>query len=91
MLRLALRLAWDWGVPLTLLLGARLLLGGMGAQSWAEGLWLFPDFIGWLWTFSLVMLLTGATRLVLLRHVLRRTSGEHRLVAPATATSRRPT
>lgn len=70
-LRIGLRLAWEWGLPLTLLIGGRLLLHALGAQSWAEGLLLFPDFGAWLWLFSLLVLLTGATRLVLLWRVLR--------------------
>lgn len=64
-LRIVLRVVWEIGLPLLLLLGVRLLLGALGAQSWAEGLLLFADIGVWLWVFSLVMLLTGAGRLVL--------------------------
>jgi len=69
-LRIGLRLGWEFALPLTLLIGTRLLLHAVGAQSWAEGLLLFPDFGAWLWVFSLLVLLTGATRLVLLWRVL---------------------
>jgi hypothetical protein len=70
-LRIGLRLGWEFALPLTLLIGARLLLHALGAQSWVEGLLLFPDFGAWLWVFSLLVLFTGATRLVLLWGVLR--------------------
>lgn len=53
------RLSWEFGMPLALLLLARLLLHLLGAQSWAEGLSLFPDFGAWLWAIALLMLLTG--------------------------------
>ena len=71
LLRIGLRLGWEFALPLTLLIGARLLLHALGAQSWAEGLLLFPDFGAWLWLFSLLVLLTGATRLVIMWRVLR--------------------
>jgi CubicO group peptidase (beta-lactamase class C family) len=58
-------LCWYFGAPLALLVAARLLLGVMGAQSWAEGFWLFPDLGLWLWAVSLVTMLTGAARLAL--------------------------
>lgn len=59
-----LRLLWEFGLPVILLGGGRLLLHALGAQSWAEGLLLFPDFGLWLWTFSLLMGLTGALHLI---------------------------
>jgi len=74
--RLGLRVGLEIAVPLTLLIGARLFLHGMGAQSWAEGFWLFPDLGAWLWALSLVMLLTGMTRLVLLLRLQRRDDRE---------------
>jgi hypothetical protein len=89
LLRVVLRLLWEGGVPVTLLMGARLLLHALGAQSWAEGLLLFPDLGVWLWTLSLVMLLTGALRLGLLLRVLRRTSGPRGMAASAGTRSRR--
>jgi hypothetical protein len=89
-LRVGLRLAWEFGVPLTLLISARLLLHRLGAQSWAEGLSLFPDFGAWLWAISLLMLLTGTIRLARLLHVLRHTDGTERVVASAGPTSQRP-
>ena len=82
LLRIGLRLVWEFGVPLTLLIGARLLLGVMGAQSWDEGLLLFPDLGAWLWAISLLVLLTGATRLVLTLRVLRHANGERGMAAP---------
>jgi hypothetical protein len=60
---IGLQLGWEFALPLTLLLGARLLLHGLGAQSWSEGLLLFPDFGPWLWAFSLLMLLFRVIRL----------------------------
>ena len=77
------RLVWEFGLPLTLLIGIRRLIGGlMGAQSWGEVLSMAPDFGAWLWTISVVMLLTGATRLVLTLRVLRHANGEHGVAAP---------
>jgi hypothetical protein len=84
------RLGWDFGAPLILLLGARLLLHMLGAQSWAEGLSLFPDVGAWLWAIALLMLLTGATRLLLLCRVLRRTDRQETIAAPTGSTSQRP-
>lgn len=60
------RLAWEIGLPVILFIGVRLLLHALDAQSWAEGLLLFPDFGAWLAVFVLLMLLTATTRLVLL-------------------------
>ncbi len=89
LLRIGLRLLWELAVPVTLLVGARLLLHALGAQSWAEGLLLFPDLGAWLWAIALVMLLTGTLRLVLLFHVRRRSDGEHGMVTPAGPTRQR--
>jgi hypothetical protein len=76
-LGISLRLGWELGMPVTLLIGVRLLLGAnLGAQSWEE-LWLvFPDFTKWLWTIALVMLLGGVIRLALLLHMLRGAEGK---------------
>ena len=80
----SLRLVWEFGVPVTLLVGARLLLYLMGAQSWAEGFLLFSDLGAWIWAIALVMLLTGATHVVLLRRMLRRTSVHHKAASVST-------
>ena len=91
LLLVGLRLGWEFALPLTLLIGTRLLLGtALGAQSWGEILSAFPDFGAWLWAISLLVLLTGATRFVLLLRVLRHADGEHRMAAPAVPTSQRP-
>ncbi len=74
LLWVGLRLGWELGVPLLLLIGVRLLLDSQGAQSWYEGLINFPDFIAWLWAISLVLLLTGVLRGVLVLRALRRTA-----------------
>jgi hypothetical protein len=82
---LSLRLVWEIGLPLTLLIGARLLLHALGAQSWTEGLLLFPDFGMWLWVFSLLILLTATARLVLLLRVLCR-KHDNNVMRPTTPT-----
>jgi CubicO group peptidase (beta-lactamase class C family) len=87
--RVALRLAWEFATPLALLVGARLLLHMLGAQSWAEGLLLFPDFGMWLWVIALLLLLSGTARLVLLLQVLRQHNGAHEISAQRIATSQR--
>ena len=89
-LRVGLRLAWEFGMPLTLLLGTRLFFHILGAQSWGEGQLLFPDVGLWLWAISLLMLFTGATRLGLLLLGPRRVDGEQRMAASAAPTSRHP-
>ena len=82
---LGLRLAAELGLPLVLLGGARLVLHIMGAQSWAEGLAVFPDFGAWLWAVSLLVLLTGAARLALILRVVRDEGGARALAASAAA------
>jgi hypothetical protein len=62
---LGVRIAWEVLFPVGQLGGARLALHGMGAQSWSEGLSVFPDLGLWLWAVALVLLLTGLSRLVL--------------------------
>ncbi len=74
LLRVGLRLGCEFGVPLLLLIGVRLLLDSMGAQSWYQGLLGFPDFVAWLWAISLLMLLTAVLRGVLVLRALRRTA-----------------
>lgn len=69
--RVGLRVLWEVTLPLSLLVGARLLLHAMGAQSWAEGLLLFPDFGVWLWLFALLMLFTGVLRFIRCQRVRR--------------------
>ncbi len=88
-LRAGLRLVWEFGMPLTLLLGTRLFFHMLGAQSWGEGQLLFPDVGVWLWAISLIMLLTGVTRLGLLIRLLQRTGSERGMAAPAGPTSGR--
>lgn len=83
LLKIAVRLGWEFGVPLTLLLGARLLLHALGAQSWAEGFLLLPDFGMWLWGISLIMLVTGITHLRHLLRMLQDSGGESRKAAIA--------
>jgi hypothetical protein len=76
LLRVGLRLVAELGVPVVLLAGVRLVIGGqMGAQSWFEILSGVPDFGAWLWAVCLLVLLTGAIRLVLTARVLRRGDG----------------
>lgn len=88
-LRLVLRLVWEFGLPLALLAAARWFLHMLGAQSWSEGLLLFPDLGAWIWVLSLLMLLTGTIRLLLLRRVLRQ-GGTKPASAPLTRIGRRP-
>ena len=80
---------WEFGVPLTLLIGARLLLAALGVLSWAEALLIFPDVGAWLWAISLLMLFTGAVRLVLTLRLPRSAGGEHWIAEPVAATSTR--
>jgi hypothetical protein len=75
-LRVGLRLGWEVGVPLILLMGVRLALNIAGAQSWYEGLITFPDFITWLWAISLLVLLTGVLHGVLAFRTWRAPHGE---------------
>lgn len=67
-----LRLGWEVGLPLLLLIGVRLALDSISAQSWYEDLLAFPDFIAWLWVISLLILLTGVLRGVLVFRTRRR-------------------
>jgi hypothetical protein len=67
-----LRLGWEIGVPVLLLGGIRLLLGSQGIQSWYLILTVFPDLTIWLWTLSLIMLVTGVLRAALLIRARRR-------------------
>lgn len=72
LLRIILRLAWELGLPLVLLIGGRMFIGeNLGAQSWAEILMGFPDFTMWLWAVCLVIGLTGALRLAITVRVVR--------------------
>jgi hypothetical protein len=71
-LRVVLRLGCELCLPLLLLIGVRLALDMLGAQSWYEGLLFLPDFIAWLWTIALVVLLTGVLHAVLVLRALRR-------------------
>lgn len=75
--RIGLRLTWELALPISLLVGARLFLSAIGAQSWAEGMLLLPDFVVWLWAIASLLLLTPAARLGLLLRVLRHTRGLH--------------
>jgi hypothetical protein len=84
--RVGLRIAWEFALPLTLLIGARLLLHALGAQSWAEGLLLFPDFGVWLWVFSLLILLIGLIRLIRLCRIVLQKKQFSPEIGPATAT-----
>ena len=61
-------------MPVLLLSGVRLLLGSQGAQSWYQILILFPDLTIWLWTISLIVLLTGILRAALVVRARRRTA-----------------
>ena len=88
LLRVGLRLVWELGLPLVLLIGARVLIvSGMGAQSWSEFLMGFPDFTMWFWAVSLVILLTGVIRLAITLRVLRRGEGRHHRATVSQATS----
>jgi hypothetical protein len=54
-------------VPVTVLAVARLLLHLLGAQSWTEGLAFLPDTGAWLWLVCVIVILTGALRLIMTR------------------------
>jgi hypothetical protein len=70
-LRLALRAGAEIGLPVLVLVAARLALRAAGGQSWGEGLSLLPDTGAWLWTLCVVVLLTGVLRLAVARHAAR--------------------
>ena len=74
-MQLGLPLVREFGLASTLLLGARLLVYAIGGQSWGEGLLLFPDFGLWLWAISLLLLLTGAIRVMLILRGVRHGDG----------------
>ena len=76
-LRISLRLLWEFGLPLTLLIGVCLLLRALGVLSWAEVLLIFPDVGAWLWAISLLMLFTGVVRLVLALRLPRGAGAQH--------------
>jgi hypothetical protein len=80
--RISLHLSWDYGALLTLLASGRLLLRGLGAQSWAEGIAFFPDFAGWLWAIALLMVLTGTIHLWLVLHMFCLRDNRQQSVAP---------
>ncbi len=62
--RTSVRAALEIALPVLVLAGVRFLLHLLGAQSWAEGLSLFPDVGTWLWVVCLVVLVTGVLRVV---------------------------
>jgi len=68
------RLGWEVGMPVLLLSGVRLVFHILGAQSWYQILIFLPDFIAWLWVISLVVLLTGILRAVLVVRARRSTA-----------------
>jgi CubicO group peptidase (beta-lactamase class C family) len=84
LLWIGLRLAWEFAVPIMLLFGVYLFLRAtIGTLSWSEILLLIPDIGAWLWTVSLVMLLSGVTHLILLWRVLRRSQDAPRIAVPS--------
>jgi CubicO group peptidase (beta-lactamase class C family) len=70
--RTVIRGGLEIALPVAVLAAARLFLHLLGAQSWAEGLALFPDTGPWLWAVCLVVMVTGVLRLTLARTVGRR-------------------
>jgi hypothetical protein len=88
-LGISLRLLWEFGVPLVLLVGVRLFLEAtVGTQSWSEILLLFPDVGPWIWATSLLLLLTEFIRVTLILRGLRRGNKE-RGISPSVATTTR--
>jgi CubicO group peptidase (beta-lactamase class C family) len=75
LMQLGLPLVREFGLASTLLLGARLLVYAIGGQSWGEGLLLFPDFGLWLWAISLLLLLNGDIRVMLILRGVRHGDG----------------
>ena len=91
LLGISLRLVWEFGAPLTLLVGVRLVLRAViGTQSWGEDLLVFPDIGAWLWAISLVMLLTGVIRVTLLLRALRHRDDTGGVLSSVTTTTRYP-
>jgi hypothetical protein len=68
---IGLRLVAGFVLPIMLLVGARLVLHIMGAQSWLEGFNLLTDVILWIWAIALLFLLTATLRLVLFWQLLK--------------------
>ena len=75
MIRASLRSVWEIGFALLLLIGFRVfIINGMGAQSWYEFFAVFPDFVVWIWVFSLTILITGLLRMGLILQTRRSAS-----------------
>ena len=87
---ISLRLLWEFGIPLTLRVVARLALHRMGAQSWGEGMSFFLDLGLWLWMFSLLMLLTGVIRLVFFIRLLQHKHREQAATSSAASALQHP-
>jgi CubicO group peptidase (beta-lactamase class C family) len=82
-LRTGLRLGWEIGVPLALLIAVRLVIMLLGAQSWYEILIFMPDFIVWFWAVMLAMLLTGALHGAIVFRGLRRAAAHTVQASPS--------
>jgi hypothetical protein len=82
--RTSVRAALEIALPVLVLAGVRFMLHLMGAQSWAEGLSIFPDVGAWLWVVCLVVIVTGVLRVVAAVTVTREgAAAGDRTAAPA--------
>jgi hypothetical protein len=72
MIRVILRAVLEISFALIFLIGIRMVLvTGLGAQSWYEVLTVFPDFVVWIWTFALILFITGVIRMRLILQTRR--------------------
>jgi CubicO group peptidase (beta-lactamase class C family) len=82
-LRLGLRLAWDFALPVAILLGVPLFTSLGGATSWSWILIGVPDLGSWLLAICALLLLTAVLRAVLAIRVLRRKGTQTSPVTPS--------
>jgi CubicO group peptidase (beta-lactamase class C family) len=81
---LGLRLAYEIGVPVLLLIGLQWVLDQLGAQSWYEGLTFLPELVSFACTLALLMLLAAALRAAIVFGALRRaTAASNVRVSPS--------
>ena len=86
-IRLGLRLLWDVGLPVVLLLGVYFFVTNSFIATLNRFLIGIPDLGSWLIAICALLLLTGIIRAVLAIRILRRTASETPPVAPSSSPS----